>query len=309
MNLEKDLQREMAESMLRDVISANAYDLLIKDYKKLFKDKIVLDVGCRSGLLSLMSVEVGAVKVIAVGNMQSAKLVKNTLAQGDKEDIFEAVKGAIQEIRLPCGLKYVDIIVSEWLGHSIFVDSLFREVIFAREKWLAKGGIIIPNVAQLYVSGISKHRRPNAQVNAFGNSCKVWEDHVTKEELITDKFLVKTIDLCTASIDDDAFRLPIKLKALKDSSFGAVVLHMDVSFSRAKGRLRRLFSTSPAEPRTYLKQTILFLDEAIQVAEHQWLLGVLGMYPNPKEHRGVQYSLSFGEDEPKEGQDDYVDLV
>ncbi|KAH8356103.1 hypothetical protein KR200_011439, partial [Drosophila serrata] len=306
MNLDKDLQREMAQSMLKDVISANAYDRLIKDYKKLFKDKIVLDVGCRSGLLSLMSVEVGAVKVIAVGNMQSAGMVKKALAQGDKEDIFEAVNGAIQEIRLPCGLKYVDIIVSEWLGHSIFVDSLFREVIFAREKWLAKGGIIIPNVAQLYVSGISEHRRLIVQGNVPGKHYKVWEkeslleDHVTREQLITDKFLIKSIDLCTASVEDDAFRLPFKLKALKDGFLGAVVLHADVAFSRAKGRLRRLFSTSPGEPRTYLRQTILFVNDFVQVAEHQSILGVLGMYPNPKEHRGVQYSLSFEEEEPFE---------
>ncbi|KAH8338466.1 hypothetical protein KR059_006003, partial [Drosophila kikkawai] len=304
MNLEKDLQQEMAESMLNDVISSNAYDRLIKDYKKLFKDKIVLDVGCRSGLLSLMSVEVGAVKVIAVGNMQSAALVRKTLAQGDKEDIFEAVKGAIQEIRLPCGLKYVDIIVSEWLGHSVFVDSLFREVIFAREKWLVKGGIIIPNMANLYVSGISEHRRPILQVNLAGKHSKVWEkvclleDHVTKEQLITDKFLIKTVDLCTASLDDDAFRLPIKLKALKDGSLGAVVLHAEVAFSGVKGRVRRLFSTSPGQPRTYLRQTILFVDDPVEVAEHQLLRGVLGMCPNPKEHRGVQYSLSFREEEP-----------
>ncbi|KAH8283971.1 hypothetical protein KR054_006293, partial [Drosophila jambulina] len=303
MNLEKDLQREMAESMLKDVMSANAYDRLIKDYKKLFKDKIVLDVGCRSGLLSLMSVEVGAVKVIAVGNMQSAGLVKQALAQGDKEDIFEAVKGSIKEIRLPCGLKYVDIIVSEWLGHSVFVDSLFREVIFAREKWLAKGGIIIPNVAHLYVSGISEHRRPIVQVNVPGKHSRVWEkvclleDHVTKEQVITDEFLIKTIDLCTANVDDDAFRLPIKLKAVKDGSLGAVVLHADVAFSRGKGRLRRLFSTSPGKPRTYLRQTILYMDAPVDIVEHQVLLGVLGMYPSPKEHRSVQYSLSFGEEE------------
>lgn len=65
-----------------------------------------------------MSVEVGAVKVIALGNMQSASLVKRVLAQGDKdkEDIFEGIRGNIKEVRLPCGLKYVDIIVSEWLG-------------------------------------------------------------------------------------------------------------------------------------------------------------------------------------------------
>lgn len=66
-----------------------------------------------------MSVDAGAIKVIAVGSSESAKCVKDALAakdNGEKEDIFEFVEGDIDEIRLPCGLKKVDIIVSEWLG-------------------------------------------------------------------------------------------------------------------------------------------------------------------------------------------------
>lgn len=43
MNLEKELQRDMAESMMKDVISSKAYDRLIKGYKKLFKDKVNKD--------------------------------------------------------------------------------------------------------------------------------------------------------------------------------------------------------------------------------------------------------------------------
>lgn len=75
-----------------------------------------MDVGCRSGLLSLMSVDVGAVKVIAVGNKESADFVKKVISESDKEDIFEFVEGDINKILLPCGLKKVDVIVSEWIG-------------------------------------------------------------------------------------------------------------------------------------------------------------------------------------------------
>ncbi|XP_016960020.1 uncharacterized protein LOC108031289 [Drosophila biarmipes] len=305
MDLEKDVLEHMADGMLNDVVSSRAYEWLFKKYDKLFKDKIVMDVGCRSGLLSLMSVEVGAVKVIAVGNKESADFVKRAISKSEKEDIFEFVEGDINEILLPCGLKKVDVIVSEWMGHSVFVESLFKEVIYAREKWLVKGGHIIPNVVQLFICGIAHHRRENIEVNILpqtdypGRSymvnepVRLIEDYVTKEQQVTEKFLLKTLDLCTALISDENFRLPFKLRGLTASPLGAVVLYSDVGFSQPMGKYRRLFSTSPKKPRTYLKQTILFVDDPVEVARHKLVEGFLGMYYNPDEHREVEYSLSF----------------
>ncbi|KAH8382733.1 hypothetical protein KR009_004981, partial [Drosophila setifemur] len=310
MDCEKELLNAMVDSMLMDTITTNAYNRIFKRQESIFKDKIVLDVGCRSGLLSLMSVEAGAVKVIGVGNMQSAKIVKKALSGGEKEDIFEMVEGSIENIRLPCGLKKVDIIVSEWIGkvfyksHSVFVDSLFKEVIFARDKWLTKGGHIIPNIARLFISGISKHHRPSVSVSILEKDhpdhqhsvqepvCLI-EGYVTKDQLITEKFLLRKIDLRTADSDDDVFRVKFKLKGLEDGPLGAMVLHSDISFARIGGGGRLLFSTSPKHPRTYLKQTIMFLDDNVTVAKDQLLHGALGLYRNPEEYRGVQFSLAF----------------
>lgn len=127
----------MAESMLSDVLVSNAYNQFITQNSILFKDKvrftslcgdftfsiarslrpqIVMDVGCRSGLLSHLAVEAGAIKVFAVGNMQSASNVAKLLEHGEKAEVFEPLSGSITQIKLPCGLKKVDIIVSEWMG-------------------------------------------------------------------------------------------------------------------------------------------------------------------------------------------------
>lgn len=80
------------------------------------RPQIVMDVGCRSGLLSHLAVEAGAIKVFAVGNMQSASNVAKVLEHGEKAEVFEPLTGSINQIKLPCGLKKVDIIVSEWMG-------------------------------------------------------------------------------------------------------------------------------------------------------------------------------------------------
>ncbi|XP_033165337.1 probable protein arginine N-methyltransferase 1.2 [Drosophila mauritiana] len=306
MDLEKNLLREMADSMLNDVISTRAYEWVFKRYERLFKDKIVLDVGCRSGLLSLMSVEAGAVKVMGLGNRESAEFVSKAFIGTEKEDIFEFIEGDIHEIVLPCGLKKVDIIVSEWIGHSVFVDSLFKEVIFAREKWLVKSGFIIPNVAQLFVCGIADHPRKTVEGNILpqwyypGRSFMVREpvspieDYVAKEQMITEKFLLKTIDLCTAHINDESFRVPFKLRGLRDSQLGAVVLYSDIGLCRPKGKFRLMFSTGPKRPRTYVRQTILFMDNPVEVTKRELVIGDLGMYYKPDEHREVEYSFSLG---------------
>ncbi|XP_017084398.2 LOW QUALITY PROTEIN: protein arginine N-methyltransferase 1.1 [Drosophila eugracilis] len=286
MDIEKNHLKEMANGMLNDSISSRAYEWLFKRYESLFKDKIIMDVGCRSGLLSLMSVQTGAVKVIAVGNAESAYFVKKAISNTEKEDIFEFVKGDIRQIRLPCGLKKVDIIVSEWIGHSIFVDSLFKEVIYARDKWLVKGGLIVPNVAQLLLYGVSDH--PREKIEDYPK-----EDYVPMENIVTEKFLLTKIDLLTANINDENFKTPFKVRGLVDSRLGAVVLYSDIGFSLPQGNGRRIYSTSPKKPRSYLKQTILFVDNPVVVARKELVEGVLGMYYRPNLHRKVEYSLSF----------------
>lgn len=52
--------------MLQDKVRTEGYMKAILDNKELFKDKIVLDVGCGSGILSLFAARAGAKQVIAV---------------------------------------------------------------------------------------------------------------------------------------------------------------------------------------------------------------------------------------------------
>ena len=51
------------------------------------------------------------------------------------------IKGKVEEIELP--VDKVDVIISEWMGYFLLYESMLDTVIFARDKWLAKGGIVI----------------------------------------------------------------------------------------------------------------------------------------------------------------------
>ena len=54
--------------MLQDKVRTDSYRDFIYENKQLFAGKVVLDVGCGTGILSLFCAKAGAAKVIAVDN-------------------------------------------------------------------------------------------------------------------------------------------------------------------------------------------------------------------------------------------------
>lgn len=58
----------------------------------------------------------------------------------------------VEEIELP--VEKVDCIISEWMGYFLFYESMLDTVLYARDKWLVPGGIILPDKATLSVVGI-----------------------------------------------------------------------------------------------------------------------------------------------------------
>ena len=52
--------------MLKDSVRTNTYRRSIIENKHLFKGKVVLDVGCGTGILSMFAAQAGASKVIGI---------------------------------------------------------------------------------------------------------------------------------------------------------------------------------------------------------------------------------------------------
>lgn len=58
----------------------------------------------------------------------------------------------MEEITLP--VEKVDIIISEWMGYFLLYESMFDSVLYAREKWLAPDGILLPDRASMMIAAI-----------------------------------------------------------------------------------------------------------------------------------------------------------
>lgn len=62
------IKADIHENMLKDRVRTDAYRDFIYNNKHIFQDKVVLDVGCGTGILSMFCARAGAKMVIAVDN-------------------------------------------------------------------------------------------------------------------------------------------------------------------------------------------------------------------------------------------------
>nr|AFK37387.1 unknown [Lotus japonicus] len=140
------------EEMLKDTVRTKTYQSVIYQNKFLFKDKIVLDVGAGTGILSLFCAKAGAKHVYAVECSQMANMAKEIVETNGYSNVITVLKGKIEELELP--VPKVDIIISEWMGYLLLFENMLNSVLFARDKWLADDGIVLPDKASLHLTAI-----------------------------------------------------------------------------------------------------------------------------------------------------------
>ncbi|KAF7813912.1 Protein arginine N-methyltransferase 1.1 [Senna tora] len=122
------------EEMLKDTVRTKTYQNVIYQNKFLIKNKIVLDVGAGTGILSLFCAKAGAEHVYAVECSHMADMAKEIVEANGLSNVITVLKGKIEEIELP--VAKVDIIISEWMGYFLLFENMLDTVLYARDKWL-----------------------------------------------------------------------------------------------------------------------------------------------------------------------------
>jgi hypothetical protein len=96
------------EEMLKDEVRTRTYQLAILENRHLFKDKVVLDVGCGTGILSMFAAQAGARHVYAVDCSSIIEQARKIVARNGLGDKISLIRGKVEEIELP--VQKVDII-------------------------------------------------------------------------------------------------------------------------------------------------------------------------------------------------------
>lgn len=288
------------EEMLKDEVRTLTYRNSMWHNKHLFKNKIVLDVGCGTGILSMFAAKAGAAHVYGVdmsGIVESAKKIVETNGLGDKVTI---IRGKVEDIKLPC--EKVDIIISEWMGYCLFYESMLDTVLYARDKWLAPTGLMFPDKATLYVTAIEDRQYKDDKINwwddvyGFDMSCirsnalqEPLVDVVDRNQVVSNSCLLKEIDIQTCTKDDIPFDSPFHLTLKRNDYVQALVTFFNIEFTKCHKRVG--FSTAPEAPYTHWKQTVFYLEDYITCKKGEEMFGVFRMKPNDRNKRDLDFEI------------------
>lgn len=132
--------------MLKDTVRTLTYQRSIENNKNDFRDKIVLDIGAGTGILSIFAARSGAKHVYAVENADIASYAREIIRKNGFENKITVIKGKMEEIEMP--VNQVDIIISEWMGYFLLYESMLDSILWARDKYLNKNnGKMLPDRA------------------------------------------------------------------------------------------------------------------------------------------------------------------
>lgn len=292
------------EEMLKDEVRTLTYRNSMYHNKHLFKNKVVMDIGCGTGILSMFAAKAGAKKVIGIECSGIAAQATEIVKANGLDKVVEIVKAKVEEIKdLPDGIEKVDIIISEWMGYCLFYESMLDTVIYARDRWLQPNGLLFPDKATLYICGIEDRQYKDDKINwwddvyGFNMSCirkvaitEPLVDVVDKKQVCTNTAMVKEIDLYTVSVANLAFESDFTLNVRRDDYIHALVAYFNIEFSKSHTPCG--FSTSPDSPYTHWKQTVFYLEDYLVVKYGESLTGRFTMKPNERNKRDLDMKLS-----------------
>lgn len=140
------------ELMIKDKPRTLAYKEFLEKNANLIKDKVVLDVGAGTGILSLFAARSGAQRVYAVEASNIVHLCKEIVKVNKYENVISVIEGEMEHTELP---GKVDVIISEWMGFYLLHESMLESVLYARDKWLKNDGIMLPSHASIYACPVN----------------------------------------------------------------------------------------------------------------------------------------------------------
>ncbi|KAI5955689.1 HMT1 [Candida jiufengensis] len=283
------------EEMLKDTARTLSYRNAMYRNKDAFKDKIVLDVGCGTGILSMFAVKAGAKHVYSVDMSSIIGKAKEIIELNGFSDKITLLQGKLEDIQLP--VDSVDIIISEWMGYFLLYESMLDTVLYARDKYLVKGGLILPDKCQMFIAGIEdgqyKEEKIHYWEDVYGFDYSPFiktameeplVDTVNNQALITDSYKFFEFDINTVKKEELAFKRSFELKSIGDDQCHAYIVYWDAIFP---GKEKVVLPTGPMNHYTHWKQTVFYMNQVLELKKGDKIIGEIDARPstvNPREY-------------------------
>ncbi|KAG9239113.1 putative ribosomal protein arginine N-methytransferase rmt3 [Amylocarpus encephaloides] len=279
---------DIHEVMLKDSVRTDAYRDFIYNNKSLFAGKIVLDVGCGTGILSMFCAKAGAARVIAVDNSAIIDKARENIFNNGFTDKITCLRGKIEEVKLP--VDKVDIIVSEWMGYCLLYEAMLDSVIWARDKYLQPNGLMVPSHMNMWVAPVADPDYVSDHIafwrDVYGFDMKAMQSGIHEDAQVLDMpaatvcaepYPFLQLSLHTTTVKDLVFKRKWSGKLKKDiDALDGFVIWFDSFFmpSReevvpedakaeewaASGKKGLAFTTGPGGKVTHWKQGVMLID-------------------------------------------------
>ena len=150
----------------------------------------------------------------------------------------------MEEVVLP--VEKVDIIISEWMGYFLLYESMLDTVLYARDRYLAPGGLILPDKATMRMAFIEDEEYKEEKIGFWNNvygfdmTCiqelamlEPLVDSVNAKAICTTEPNFFAIDILTVTKEELDFNQSFLVIATRDEYAHALVVYFDIFFSQS----------------------------------------------------------------------------
>uniref|UniRef100_A0A914WSX9 type I protein arginine methyltransferase n=1 Tax=Plectus sambesii TaxID=2011161 RepID=A0A914WSX9_9BILA len=296
------------QNMMQDYVRTATYQRAMLANTVDFKDKVVMDVGAGSGILSFFAVQSGAKTVYAVEASSMAKHCESLVWSNNLADKIKVTAGKIEEVNIP---EQVDMIISEPMGYMLFNERMLESFLHAK-KFLKPGGRMFPSRGDLHLAlftdeALYLEQSSKAsfwcQESFHGVNLSFLRPQAVKEyfkQPVVDTWHIATllsqshkwsVDFGTADEKDlHLIDIPFDLTITKPGVIHGIAFWFDVAF--IGGSQTVWLSTAPTEPLTHWYQVRCLLERPLIARMGQNCTGRVIMKANDRQSYDVDIEVT-----------------